>query len=241
MNKIILNVDDFGLTNGVNEAVFELHKQGMLNSTTALVNSPHFKSGIEQAKVYPDLAIGIHLTIDLFKAELYHPSLCTVEMDFYTAKTHDFKRSLDSNVIYNEWKAQIQKFALIAGHLPSHIDSHHHAHIFNYDASLAVARLAEEFSLPVREFTTDNYTSKCNGDFYGEKLSVQQLIDSIEMLIETGADYQDVMMHPAFIDDDLMNITSYNTPRKLEFDIVSSDQFKQYISDNNIVISSYRR
>ncbi|WOO87580.1 ChbG/HpnK family deacetylase [Mollicutes bacterium LVI A0039] len=239
MNKIILNVDDFGLTKGVNEAVLELHKQGVVNSTTALVNSPYFKQGVEAANDSPNLAIGIHLTIDLFTAELYHPSLCTVEMQFHTAKTHDLKRSLDSNVVYNEWKAQIEKFIKITGRKPSHIDSHHHVHIFNFDANIAVRKLAEEYNLPVREFETKTYRSKCNGDFYGDKLSLEQLQASIEALIETGADYQDVMMHPAFIDEELLNISSYNNQRKLEFDILSSRDFKQYIVENNILISSY--
>lgn len=241
MKKIILNVDDFGLTTGVNEAVFELNKRGLVNSTTALVNSPYFKQGIEQAKDYPNLGVGIHLTIDLFQAEIYHPSLCDERRNFHKAKTHDLNRSLDSKVIYKEWKAQIEKFILISGNKPTHIDSHHHAHIFNYDAKLAVLQLAAEYDLPVRELTTDKYSAKCNGDFYDEKVCPNQLEASIQELLETDAEYLDIMIHPAYVDEELLTISSYNTRRMTEFEAISSDQFSNYLKTNDIQISNYKR
>lgn len=239
MNKIILNVDDFGLTEGVNLAVFKLNQSGVVKSTTALVNSPYFKQGISEAENYPTLGIGIHLTIDLFKAEIYHPSLCDESLNFHKAKTHDLNRSLDCDVIYKEWKAQIEKFIEIAGYLPTHIDSHHHAHIFNHDAKIAVRKLAEEYNIPVREFKTDTYSSKCNGDFYDQGVSFEQLVTSIEELFATNADYLDVMMHPAFVDQELLDISSYATKRQLEYDVLTSNQFKSYLEQNNIKIANY--
>lgn len=241
MNKIILNADDFGLTNGVNKAIFELNKLGLVNSTTALVNSPYFKQGIEEAKAHPNLGVGIHLTIDLFQAEIYHPSLCDERMMFYKSKTHDLNRSLDSNVIYNEWKAQIEKFIAISGDKPTHIDSHHHAHIVNYDAKLAVIQLAAEYDLPVRELTTEKYSARCNGDFYNEKVCPNQLETSIQELLTTDTEYLEIMIHPAFVDDELLTISSYNMQRMIEFEAISSDQFNDYIKSNDIQISNYKR
>lgn len=240
MNKqVILNVDDFGLTEGINQAVFDLNKKGIIKSTTALVNAPYFESDIKQAIETESLAVGIHLTIDLFKAEIYHPSLCDDNLQFYRAKTHDLTRELDSNVVYNEWKAQIEKFIRITGVKPSHIDSHHHAHGINYDAHLAVTKLAAEYQLPVREFTTDDYKSKCSDQFYGSKVSFETLQTEIEELLATDYNYLDIMCHPAFVDDELQAISSYNQTRALEYQVLSSPEFSEYLKENKITISNY--
>lgn len=237
--NIILNVDDFGLTAGVNQAVFDLNDAGVLNSTTALVNSPYFQAGIKEAISRETLGVGIHLTIDLFKAEIYQPSLCDENLNFHTGKTDDITRGLDTDLIYNEWKAQIEKFKKYAGQLPTHIDSHHHAHLINRDATIAVQKLAAEYNLPVRNMETDQYQAKCNEDFYGDGVSLENLCSIINDLLATDANYLDVMMHPAIVDDELMATTSYNQTRGEEYNIVLSPEFKQFIAENNINITNY--
>lgn len=237
--NIILNVDDFGLTAGVNQAVFDLNEAGVLKSTTALVNSPYFQAGIIEAQNHPSLGVGIHLTIDLYQAEIYQPSLCDENLKFHTAKTHDLTRGLDTDLIYNEWKAQIEKFKRYAGKLPTHIDSHHHAHIINRDAFLAVQKLAAEYDLPVRGLETDKFKAIYNEDFYASGVSVEHLCSIIRELLATDGNYLDVMMHPAIVDQELMAITSYNQTRGSEYQIVLSPEFKQFITENNINITNY--
>lgn len=237
--QIILNVDDFGLTAGVNQAIFELNKTGIVKSTTGLVNSPYFERDIKQAIELPTLGVGIHLTIDLFKAEIYHPSLCDEDNNFYQAKTHDITRELDSAVIYNEWKAQIEKFIKLAGVKPTHIDSHHHVHKINYDAHLAVNKLGAEYNIPVRDHQTANYKSICNTEFYNQGVSLENLCTQIDNLLATDYNYLDVMSHPAIVDQELQVISSYNTMREQEHKVLGSDGFKQYITNNKIVISNY--
>ena len=39
MKKLIVNADDFGLTDGVNQAVMECHKNGSISSATLMVNA----------------------------------------------------------------------------------------------------------------------------------------------------------------------------------------------------------
>lgn len=239
--NIILNVDDFGLTAGVDQAVFELNSAGVVNSTTALVNSPHFERDIKRALECPGLGVGIHLTIDLFTAEVYHPSLCDDQMLFHTGKTHDIIRGLDSEVIYNEWKAQIEKFIRVSGALPTHIDSHHHAHIINYDAGLAVQKLASEYRIPVRAFTASNYKSKCAEQFYDQGVSLSSLCSIIDDLLATDYNYLDVMMHPAIVDDELMACTSYNQKRGAEYAVLASSEFKDYLTTNQINVCNYKQ
>lgn len=240
MNKIIINVDDFGLTSGVNLAVFELHKLGIVNSTTALVNSPCFEQGIIEAKQYPDLGVGIHLTIDLFKAEIYDSSLCDQNQNFFTAKTHDLRRPLDPETVYREFKAQLEKFIKLSGVKPTHIDSHHHVHVYNDSARLATERLGLEYNLPVREFTTEIYKATYSDKFYGQQVSNNLAEQVILELLKDSSNYKEVMVHPAIVDDCLHAISSYNSGREREYQILSSQQMQIFLKTNNIMISSYR-
>lgn len=239
--QIILNVDDFGLTAGVNQAVFELNQIGIVKSTTALVNSPYFERDIKQAIELETLGVGIHLTIDLFKAEVYHPSLCDEDNNFYKAKTHDITRELDSAVVYNEWKAQIEKFIKLAGVKPTHIDSHHHAHKINYDAHLAVSKLGAEYNIPIRDHQAVDYKSICNTEFYNQGVTLDNLCTQVEKLLTTDYNYLDVMMHPAIVDQELQAISSYNTMREQEYNVLTSAEFKQYIDNNKIIITNYAK
>lgn len=240
MNKqIIINVDDFGLTPGVNQAVFELNQIGVVKSTTAIVNSPYFECDIQKAIERPTLGVGLHLTIDLFKAEIYHPSLCDDDNNFHQAQTHDLNRSLDSEVVYQEWKAQVEKFIKITGIKPTHLDSHHHAHILNHDANIAITMLANEYQLPVRQFQTSDYKSCCTSDFYDQGVTLQNLCAQIKELLATDNNYLEIMAHPAIVDQQLLDVTSYNTLREVEYEILASKEFELYLNENEIAICNY--
>ncbi len=237
--KLVFNVDDFGLTSGVNEAIFKLNANNVLYSTTALVNSPHFKTGIEKAQNYPNLKIGIHLALDVFTAEVYNQTLCDQDNNFYTSKTHELTRTLKSSDIYNEWEAQIEKFIKITNKKPTHIDSHHHVHIRNQAAREAVIKIAEKYNLLVRGLTVNNTKSICIGDFYGSGVTLDNLTVLLKKALEEEADVIDFMMHPALVDEELMNISSYTHYRFTEYEILNSEQLKQFMTMNNIKITHY--
>ena len=48
------------------------------------------------------------------------------------------------------------------------------------------------------------------------------------------------MCHPAFLDDFILNSTSYTTYRTKEHKILTSTEVKQFLEENNIEITNYR-
>lgn len=44
--KVIVNCDDLGYTRGVNEAIVIAYQQGILRSTTALVNGAYIQEAV---------------------------------------------------------------------------------------------------------------------------------------------------------------------------------------------------
>ena len=61
--ELIVNADEFGLTEGVNHGIVEVHRQGIVTSTTMVANEHAFEHAIELSKQVPELAIGVHLNV----------------------------------------------------------------------------------------------------------------------------------------------------------------------------------
>ncbi len=239
MSKLVINVDDFGLTKGVNQAVFKLVEEKVAFSTTAIVMGDYFLEGMQQASMYPELGIGIHLTLDTFKS-LTNPALYTKNSGQFVSYRHIISISnFDYQQVYDEWKAQIDYFIEATNKKPSHIDSHHHIHMLNDTTKKAVLALADEYQLPVRGLSTEKVSSYVCGDFYAENATFSNLCNCVLNLNDAQADIGDIMVHPAFVDDALREKSSYSNYRENELQILISDQFKQFIEKNKIIISKY--
>ena len=63
MKKLIVNADDFGLTEGVNRAVIEGHVHGIITSASLLANGAAFGSAVAMSKSYAKLGVGVHLNL----------------------------------------------------------------------------------------------------------------------------------------------------------------------------------
>ena len=84
--------------------------------------------------------------------------------------------------LYQEWKAQIEKFIKIMGHKPTHLDSHHHVHLLKSNRDV-VLKLAHEYDLPIRQET---YLQKKTFEpvlflkklFYNQRCNFLKMIDT---------------------------------------------------------------
>ena len=63
IKKMIMNADDFGMTEGNTIATLLAHADGIVSSTTCMMNMPFAEFALEEAKKYPDLGVGIHLVL----------------------------------------------------------------------------------------------------------------------------------------------------------------------------------
>ncbi len=61
--RLVVNADDFGKTDSINEAVMRAHQQGILTTTSLMVNEPAFDSAVRLARENPRLGLGLHLTL----------------------------------------------------------------------------------------------------------------------------------------------------------------------------------
>lgn len=131
---ILVNADDFGLTESCTNAIYEAFRKGLITDTTMVANG----SAMEQAfALAPELQgrIGVH--INLTEGSPLTPEMqqdprfvCNGHFTDYFRKRSNYFRPLsaqDQQALYAEMTAQVER--LLAGGIQlTHADSHHHIH-----------------------------------------------------------------------------------------------------------------
>ena len=137
VNHLIVNADDFGLTAGVNRAILELHRAGVLTSTTLMARAAATEEAIELARSTPTLGVGCHVVLvdgaPLLSARelptLVDPRTGRFQPTLGLFLQRLFAGRIRSSEIEAEAGAQIARLQS-AGVALTHIDTHKHAHMF---------------------------------------------------------------------------------------------------------------
>ncbi len=156
--RIIINADDFGLCEPVNNAVAEAHTEGVLTSATIMANMPAAGEAVKIAKRLPGLGVGVHLNLSEGPPVSKDSGIaCLLNSDGeFTLSA--FKLSVLSigghkirNAIRTELAAQIQ-WVLDKGLTPTHLDSHNHIHSLPPIFPI-VCELARRFEIAAVRYT----------------------------------------------------------------------------------------
>lgn len=161
---LIVNSDDFGISEGVSRGILEAHHQGIVTSTTVMVNMPAAALAIEQAqKEAPELGMGLHFNLS-FGVPIRDdvPSLLTDAGTFVSdyQPLMDKLASFEPDEVKRELQAQFLRFIDLAGHPPDHLDSHHGVTYFYPAAVEAMLDLAREYHLPIRSFPYERISAQ---------------------------------------------------------------------------------
>ena len=151
MKQLIVNADDLGYTRGVNRAIVEACRSGVVTSTSLLANGAAFEDAVEIARAEPRLDVGCHLNFVEGKPVAPPeriPHLVGADGRFLKAwkfAARLLRRAVPEDEIEREASAQIEKL-LAAGLRPSHVDTHKHTHVHPAVAR-AVARAARRYDI----------------------------------------------------------------------------------------------
>jgi predicted glycoside hydrolase/deacetylase ChbG (UPF0249 family) len=149
---LVVNADDYGMSAGINAGVQRAFTEGIVTSASLMVRWPTAPEAARWA-VDNDLALGLHVDLGEW---VYDPSSDSWNALYEVADTDDHASvaaALDD---------QLETFALMAGRLPTHLDSHQHVHRSEPARSLFVSA-ASHLRIPLREFSPTGYC----GAFYG--------------------------------------------------------------------------
>lgn len=141
MKQLIINADDFGLSESANLAVEKAYRDGILTSASLMVRGDALHEAVEIAKRNPGLQIGLHLTLVQGRAVLSHdviPGLvdstgCFLNDPVKAGMSYFFERSLRTE-LHLEIDAQIRAFlqtGINLSHIDGHLNIHMHPVIFD--------------------------------------------------------------------------------------------------------------
>src|SRR5437016_5207076 len=153
--SLIVNADEFGLTEGINEGIIEVHAHGIVTSTTMVANFWAFDHAAALSRKHPDLAVGVHLNLTHGMPILPQDRVHTlVDENGYFFRRRPFLQRLILGQIsmiqvYEEFRAQIDK-VIGAGIEPSHIDSHESVYMYPDLFFKVVRPIARLYRLPIR-------------------------------------------------------------------------------------------
>lgn len=164
---LIVNADDYGLTEGVCRAIVRAHTEGIVTSTSALAVAPGFERCAKWLDDVPDLGVGIHLAA----VGEDPPLLSSSEIPTLVDKKGNLPLSwrqflprmaagrIDPADVEREFAAQGEavRSALGPGRV-THLDTHQHLHLWPRVADI-VCRLSERWDVRAARVTRSHERS----------------------------------------------------------------------------------
>jgi predicted glycoside hydrolase/deacetylase ChbG (UPF0249 family) len=243
---LIVNADDFGLTAGVSRGILEAHRDGIVTSTTLLVNRTIPPAQVEELKV-SGLGVGVHLNLT-FGTPVANPrrvpSLVDAEGRFVRdAREVAARARIDEARI--ELGTQIDAFRKIIGRFPTHLDTHHHVGrlapildlLLDFARALRVpvrsqdaeARRAAR-SLGLR--TPDHFMGEAGPEAYWSRERILEHLGSLP------AGLSEFMTHPGYFDDDLA-YSRYGRQREIELAGLRDPDVQQAVKTHGIRLADF--
>jgi predicted glycoside hydrolase/deacetylase ChbG (UPF0249 family) len=162
--SLIVNADDFGMTEGVTLGILEAHQHGIVTSTSLMVRTDFARQAARLAAKHPRLNLGLHIDLG--------------EWTFQNGDwllTRHIADTDDPRAVAAEIAAQLQLFRQLTGQNPTHLDSHQHVHRRDPAKSILLAT-ALDLGIPLRHF--DHRIQHCFA-FYGQTAEGENLPNSI--------------------------------------------------------------
>jgi len=262
---LIIHADDLGLSNSVNQASFDALNNQYVNSASVMIPAPNSAEVADYFKENPNIDLGLHLTFTSeWKDYKWHgisqkdsiPSLINNNGNFYEKKKEIIKNSNPED-IRKELQAQID-YAISIGIKPTHLDSHEGVLFFSPEFFKIYLEVSEKNRLPV--FVPKLLAPHFNNNFPQPKnlVVVKMYMADKNISFEDWPEYYDsilnnlnsglneIIVHLGYDNNEMKKITSNRIAfgskwRNLDYDIISSPEFKASLIKNDIKLVSWRQ
>lgn len=221
---LVVNADDLGLCESVNEGILAAHRDGIVTSASLMVRQAAAPSAADRTVEFPRLAVGLHLDLgqwDYVNGEWIQAySRCNPE---------------SAAGVEAECRAQLDLFHSLLGRDPTHLDSHQHVHNSEPVASVAAA-LAAELDVPLRgrqvRYEGGFYGQDGKGEPYPEAIALASFIRLVRSL---PAGWTEIGCHPAAAQVP----SSYDRERRAELATLRDPSARAAISDSSVELRSF--
>jgi len=216
---VIFNADDFGASTGINRGIIECHTRGVVTSASLMVTGRAVEEAATLIREHPALAVGLH-------------------WDVWGEDEREFDVS-DLGAVRDEFRRQVDEFYRLARRLPTHVDSHRHAH--RGAALLPVFQeLVEPLGVPLRATGSVRFV----GGFYAQwEWLVTNLeyvsVPFLERLLaeEAGDGWTEFSCHPGYRSPDFRSV--YLHEREAEVRTLTDPRIRGAIDRLGLCLATY--
>jgi chitin disaccharide deacetylase len=211
MRWLIVTADDFGITSGINRGIVQAHREGILTSTSLMVDRPECEEAAGLARENGTLSVGIHLELDPGAAAR----------------------------VPAELERQFTRFVKLVGARPTHADSHHDVH-YHPRVLPDVLAWAMQMGVPLRGHSRARHFSKFYGQWGGEthleQISADNLIRMLDA--EVGEGVTELNCHPGYVEPGFPS--SYASEREEELRTLCDPRVRRAIRERDIRLIGFR-
>ena len=213
MPRLIVNADDLGLTEGVNEGVIEAHERGIVTSASLMVGGSAATHAAGAAAAHPGLSIGLHFVED-------------------QAAILD-----DATSLAAAFDTQLRRFRELLGKEPTHVDSHHHVHMTRIGA---FAPLVAPLGVPLRgdgsvAYVGGFYAQPADGQTDLSRITPERLLELVRG--QGATEPIELGCHPGVLTDALTS--SYREPRAVELATLTAPHLRQALERAGFELVSF--
>lgn len=253
MVRAIVNADDFGISENVNDAIRLCFDKRIISNTTLMVNMPYALEAVKIAKesgfeervgLHLNLTAGTPLTSPIRGMHRFCDGRGEFHADFHRhTSTRLSLTKEESRAVSEEIEAQIRRY-LTFGLPEKHLDSHHHVHT-DFSIWKELAPLLKKYDFrSVRLSRNVFYNGKCSipNKIYKKcyngkvKKSGMMTTDYFGSFKDFEAQYSrlddnslvEIMLHPMFSEDGEL----LDTKRVMS-------EIKDFVNSNHILIQAY--
>jgi predicted glycoside hydrolase/deacetylase ChbG (UPF0249 family) len=220
--RLIINADDFGLTKSITDGIVDGIKGGYITSTSLMVTMEAGEYAIKKALENNITCIGLHINFTKGKPVIPNEHLMDENGNFLHRSIQLTNLNLTYEDAYNEIKAQLDLIDKLSnGKLKiDHLDTHHFA-CSNENIRKAKIAIAKERNIPIRnEFESDvKRPDIFNTDFSLVDITYENLENIINKYKDKDISME-LMVHPGYMDEHTISLTSYNTEREKELEVL---------------------
>ena len=216
---LIFNADDFGASSGVNRGIIECHTRGVVTSASLTVTGRAAREAAALMSGHPRLAVGLHWDVwgeDEREFNVHNPS-----------------------AVRDEFRRQLDEFQRLTGQMPTHVDSHRHAHL-EKDVLAVFQELVAPLGAPLRGYGCVNFV----GGFYAqwewkatnlEYVSVPFLQRMLRQEVPEG--WTEFSCHPGYVSPDYAAV--YLAEREEEVRTLTDPRIRQTLQEECINLANY--